>query len=406
MPVGDSITRPILGYAGQSLGAELAPMQRSFQLARGALGSTSPNPAVGAVVVRDGRVVGEGCTQPPGGPHAEIGALRQAGELARGADLYTTLEPCCTYGRTPPCTGAIISAGVGRVFVAARDPNPLVCGRGCRELIDAGIPVEHSQGSEAEDAEEFYRAFAKHINAGLPYVTAKFAMSLDGKIAAHTGDSKWVTGPVARRLVQELRRECDAILAGVNTVLADDPQLTARDPSGNDLPRQPLRVVLDSRCRTPSAARIFSGPGKPLIATTSNAPAAARLALEAAGAEIFVTSPSPHSVVDIHPVLKELGRLGVVNLLVEGGGAVLGTLFDQGLVDRVKAFLAPVIIGGREAASPVAGTGVASMDAAWSLEKARIEQVGPDWLISGYPVSSRARDASAGKANDGTGEGG
>ena len=366
---------------------DASPMGRAIRLARQALGTTSPNPAVGAVVVRDGAIVGEGCTQPPGGPHAEIGALRQAGELSRGADLYTTLEPCCIYGRTPPCTKAIVAAGIRRVFAAARDPNPRIFGQGCRELQDAGVQVQMSQGEEAQAAEELYRSFAKHIKTGLPYVFAKFAMSLDGKIATRNGDSKWITGPEARALVQQFRRESDTIMAGVNTVLADDPQLTCRDPQGNPLERQPLRVVLDSQCRTPAGARLLSEPGQTLVATVSTAPAQDRARLETAGAEVFAAPPGPDGRVDLGALLEELGKRGVVNLFVEGGGVVLGSLFDQGLVDRVAAFLAPVIIGGEAAASPVAGQGISRMADAWKLERARIEQVGGDWLVTGYPAA-------------------
>ena len=236
-------------------------MQQAICLARQAVGTTSPNPAVGAVIVKDGTVIGEGHTLPPGGHHAEIEALEMAGDSARGATLYTTLEPCCHFGRTPPCTRAIIAAGISEVHVAVQDPNRVVSGNGCDELESAGIGVVI--GEQAETAKGLYEAFGKHIRTGLPFVTAKFAMSLDGKIATHTGDSKWVTGPEARGYVQEMRRECDAITVGVNTVLADDPQLTARAPDGSPLARQPLRVVLDSQARTPAGARLLKEPATP-----------------------------------------------------------------------------------------------------------------------------------------------
>ena len=365
--------------------ADMTPMSRAIRLARQTLGSTSPNPAVGSVVVKDGVVLGEGFTLPPGGNHAEIGALRQAGESSQGADLYTTLEPCCTYGRTPPCTGAIIAAGIKRVYLAVIDPNPQVVGKGCQELEAAGIQVQVSQGEDAEIARELYQAFAKHITTGLPFVIAKFAMSLDGKIATHAGDSKWITGPGARAMVQQLRRESDAIMVGINTVLADDPQLTARDPSGEPLDRQPIRVVLDSACRTPPNARLLQEPGKTVIAVSSIPPRAARSRLEATGAEVIQTPPGADGTVDVEPLLEELGRRGVVSLLVEGGGGVLGNLFDRGQVDKVLAFIAPVIIGGKGAASPVEGQGVSRMAQAWHLERVKLEQVGDDWLVTGYP---------------------
>ncbi|MCE2462923.1 MAG: bifunctional diaminohydroxyphosphoribosylaminopyrimidine deaminase/5-amino-6-(5-phosphoribosylamino)uracil reductase RibD, partial [Dehalococcoidia bacterium] len=247
----------------------MSHMRQALALARLALGTTSPNPAVGAVIVRDGVVVGEGFTQPPGHAHAEVMALQQAGRNSRDASLYVTLEPCCTYGRTPPCTQAIIAAGISEVHAAITDPNPRVNGKGLSELEATGIKVYRGDGEE--EAREMYEAFARHVNTGLPFVTAKFAMSLDGKIATHTGDSKWVTGPLARGHVQEMRRTCDAIMVGVNTVLRDNPRLTARDRDGSLLSRQPLRVILDSKARTPTDAILLSEPGLTFIAVTRSA---------------------------------------------------------------------------------------------------------------------------------------
>ena len=359
------------------------PMQRALLLARQVLGSTSPNPAVGAVIVRDGSIVGEGFTLPPGQRHAEIGALEQAGAHAAGATLYTTLEPCCHHGRTPPCTDAVIAAGIREVVVAEVDPNPLVSGRGMKLLEEAGIETRFEA---TEGVSELYEAFAKHVNTGLPYVTAKFAMSLDGKIATYTGDSKWVTGQLARQEVQRMRRECDAIMVGINTVLADDPQLTARDEEGNALERQPLRVVLDSHCRTPSSARMLSERGKTLVVTSGEAAGNEIERLRQAGAEIWLSPLNSPGMVEMGEVLVELGQRGVVNLLVEGGGVTLGTLFDGGLVDKVKVFIAPTIIGGSMAASPIEGHGPEFMSQAWHVERTQIRQIGPDWLITGYPT--------------------
>ena len=361
----------------------MMPMQRAVTLARQALGSTSPNPAVGAVVVKDGAIIGEGYTLPPGQRHAEIGALEQAGDRADGAALYTTLEPCCHYGRTPPCTRAIIAAGIRQVHVAVQDPNPKVAGKGLAELEQAGITVVQE---ENPDAPELYEAFAKHVNTGLPFVSAKFAMSLDGKIATHSGDSQWVTGPEARNLVQYLRQESDAIMVGVNTVLADNPQLTARDEAGRPLDRQPIRVVLDSNCRTPGASRMLQEPGQTLIFVSSGSPAQQIKILTASGAEVILTSPGEDGRVDTGPVLTELGQRGVVSLLVEGGGTVLGSLFDAGLIDKVYAFIAPVLIGGDRAKSPIEGLGAATMSEAWRLERTSLKPIGPDWLITGYPT--------------------
>ena len=363
----------------------MTPMQRALNLAKQALGTTSPNPAVGAVVTIDGETVGEGYTLPPGQRHAETGALQQAGDRSRGATLYTTLEPCCAFGRTPPCTKAIIAAGIQRVHLAAIDPNPLVSGRGRADLEAAGIEV--TVGEESGAAQELYEAFAKHITTGLPFVTAKYAMSLDGKIATHTGDSKWVTGPEAREAVQQMRRESDAVMVGVNTVLADDPQLTARDIEGKPLERQPLRVVLDSNCRTPEEARLLREPGTTIIATSQHAPAILVARLEAAGAEVCLAPVGQDGRVDLNAVLAELGHRGVVSVLAEGGGVVLGSLFDAGLVDKIFAFVAPLIIGGEDAASPVAGQGAPSMSKTWSVERTHLQQLGPDWLITGYPTA-------------------
>lgn len=360
----------------------MTPMQCAIALAQQALGTTSPNPAVGAVVVKDGAIIGEGFTLPPGQRHAEIGALQQAGDLAQGASLYTTLEPCCNFGRTPPCTRAIIAAGIEQVHIAVTDPNPLVAGRGRAELEDAGISVVQE---ESQDAARLYEAFAKHINTGLPFVTAKFAISLDGKIATHTGDSKWVTGSEARTLVHQMRRQADAIMVGVNTVLADDPLLTARNEGGHPLAHQPLRVVMDSHCRTPASAKMLLEPGKTLIfASTEEFPAKIR-ALKGAGAEVIPSSLGADHRVDARLVVAELGRRDVVSLLVEGGGTVLGSLFDAGLVDKVYAFIAPMIIGGQKAPSPVAGRGALTMAQAWGLQCTNFEAIGTDWLITGYP---------------------
>ena len=360
----------------------MSHMQRAVELAQEVVGSTSPNPAVGAVLVKDGVEVGAGATQPPGRDHAEIVALKQASDQARGAALYTTLEPCCTWGRTPPCTKAIIAAGIAEVHFAVVDPNPDVSGNGRDELAAAGITVVEE---EAEGAKELYESFAKHIATGTPFVTVKYAMTLDGKIATHTGDSKWVTGPDARYFVQKMRRVCDAILVGVNTALTDDPYLTARDDKGTPLVRQPLRVVVDSVCHTPVKAVMFSQPGSTLIATTEAAPDSRVLALEQAGAEVVVLPSGEDRRVDLRALLSHLGSRAVVNLLVEGGGSIHGAFFDAGMVDKVYAFVAPLIVGGETSLSPVEGSGVVMMDDAWNLTGTRAQQIGPDWLIIGYP---------------------
>ena len=354
-------------------------MRHALELARAAVGSTRPNPPVGAVVVRDGRIVGEGHTQPTGGDHAEIVALRQAGELARGSTLYVTLEPCSHHGRTPPCTDAIISAGVSDIHASVVDPNPLVGGGGLEQLRRAGIPVTLGEGSE--EAEELIAPHAKFITTGMPLVTTKFAMSLDGKIATRTGDSKWITSEESRRYVHTLRAQSDAIMVGIGTVLADDPQLTARDSDGAPLPRQPLRVIVDSSGRLPPDAVLLRQPGRTLVFVSDEAEAR-QSGLESSRAELIV-APGNDGRVDLLAMLSELGRRQITSLLVEGGGALLGSLFDERLVDKVIGFIAPVIIGGSTAPSPVSGSGVERIADAMRLNGVRIEHFGDDVAIMG-----------------------
>lgn len=358
-------------------------MERALELARSVLGTTSPNPSVGAVVAKDGVEVGWGATLPPGQDHAEITALRMAGDKARGSTLYSTLEPCCTFGRTQPCTKTIIESGVSRVKVAAIDPNPRVFGKGCAELESAGIEV--SMGEEAEAAQNLYEAFAKHVRTAVPFVTVKFAMSLDGKIATSTGDSKWLTGVESRNLVQQMRREVDAIMVGVNTVLVDDPQLTARDIHDTPLHHQPLRVIVDSHVRTPPTARILQQPGSTLIATTQQSFEHQLEKLSGAREEMIALPATGNGRVDMGALLVELGRRDVVSLTVEGGGTLIGSLFDEGLVDKVFAFIAPMVIGGHGATSPVEGRGVERIANALNIERTCMRKIGPDWLIVGYP---------------------
>ena len=354
-------------------------MRRALVLARAAVGSTSPNPPVGAVVVRGGRIVGEGHSQPAGEDHAEKVALRQAGELARGSTLYVTLEPCSHHGRTPPCTDAIIASGVSEVCASVVDPNPQVSGKGLEQLQQAGILATLGEGRE--DAEELIAPHTKFITTGTPLVTAKFAMSLDGKIATRTGDSKWITSEESRRYVHTLRAQSDAIMAGIGTVLADDPQLTARDADGAPLPRQPLRVVVDSKGRLPADAALLSQPGQTLVFVSDEA-AARQSGLESPRSE-WVVASGDDGRVDLRAVLSELGRRQITSLLVEGGGTLLGSLFDDGLVDRVIGFIAPVIVGGSAAPSPVSGAGVGRISDALRLHGVRVERFGDDVAVMG-----------------------
>jgi diaminohydroxyphosphoribosylaminopyrimidine deaminase / 5-amino-6-(5-phosphoribosylamino)uracil reductase len=357
-------------------------MECALSLAKLAMGYTSPNPAVGAVVVKDGLVVGMGYTQPVGSEHAEVMALRQAGDRAKDAALYVTLEPCSHYGRTPPCTEAIIAAGISEVYIALVDPNPMVSGSGIGKLNQEGIRTHVGIGGQ--EARDINEAYIKHITTGLPFVVAKFAMSLDGKIATRTGDSKWITSEEARNYAHALRSTFDAIMVGVNTVVADNPHLTAKGCGGRGGigKTQPLRLIVDSEGRIPVNSHVFEPPGELMVAVAKPFDPVRRQELVQAGAEVMEVSAKRRSV-DIGELLRLLGKREVVTVLVEGGGKLLGSLFDQRLVDKVLAFVSPVIIGGREAAS-VGGNGVERMAEALRLSRVDIKVFGHDILVSGY----------------------
>ncbi|MFA7249833.1 MAG: bifunctional diaminohydroxyphosphoribosylaminopyrimidine deaminase/5-amino-6-(5-phosphoribosylamino)uracil reductase RibD [Dehalococcoidia bacterium] len=358
-------------------------MRVALEESRAALGQTSPNPAVGAVVVRDGRIVGRGHTLPPGQAHAEVVALRDAGGAARGAEVYVTLEPCSHHGRTPPCTDALIAAGVAAVHYSILDPDPRVAGSGAQALRDAGIRV--TEGDGAAEAERLNEGFLKHRRTGLPFVIAKYAASLDGRIAAASGDARWVSGEGARAWAHELRTQVDAILAGSRTVLADDPHLTAR-PGGELAARQPLRVVLDGAGRVPPGARVFDGAARTLLATTAATPEGWRAAIAGRGAEVAVLPEGVDGHVDLDALLRLLGSRDVLTLLAEGGGELLGALFDQHYVDRLYAVIAPVIIGAAGAPGAVAGRGAAMMREAPRLRELTVDRIGDDILVGGLPV--------------------
>lgn len=358
-------------------------MRLALAEAEHALGWSSPNPAVGAVVVFDGRVVGSGHTQPPGGPHAEVMALREAGGRARGSTMYVTLEPHAHQGRTPPCTDALIAAGVAAVHYSLDDPNPEVNGRGRARLEAAGVHVEVGEG--AAESARILEGYIKHRQTGLPAVVVKFAASLDGRIAASSGDSRWVSGPATLVWAHRNRPRLDAIVVGSGTVVIDDPQLTARPEGATGEVHQPVRVVLDARGRTPASARVLQ-PGAPtLIATTDASPAAWRASMAGAGAEVLLL-PADDGHVDLRALLADLGSRGMLTVLVEGGGIVLGSLFDRRLVDRVQAVIAPILIGAASAPSAVAGRGVERMAQAPRLRDIEVTRLGDDVLIEGVPV--------------------
>lgn len=362
-------------------------MQRALELARDAPAPTSPNPTVGAVIVSNDEVLGEGVTKPPPGRHAEIIALEQAGEHARGATLYSTLEPCRHHGRTAPCTDAIISAAVAEVHYSVADPDRDGAG-GHAKLESAGIRVIAGEGES--EARRINEAFFKHRETGLPFVIAKFATSLDGRIAAGSGDSRWVSGPTAREWSHRLRTRIDAIICGSETVILDDPLLTAR-PDGEDAERQPLRVVADSRGRVPPMARVFTVGARTLVATTEGASAAWRASIEACGAEV-AAFPMDGDHLDLETLLRELGARDILTALVEGGGVLLGGFFDRSLIDKVHTIIAPVIVGAADAPGAVAGRGAYRMADALRLRDVSVERLGEDILVTGYPVYLQATD--------------
>jgi len=353
-------------------------MSRAIQLARRADYRTSPNPMVGAVVLgTNGKVVGEGYHQQAGHPHAEQIALDAAGEHARGATVYVTLEPCTHIHRNPSCAQALIDAGVRRVVVAMEDPDERVRGSGIKALKAAGLETE--VGVEGESARSLNEFYVKHRLTGMPFVTAKFAMSLDGKIATSSGESRWITGVEARAEGHRLRHQHDAILVGVDTVIADDPELTTRLEGADG--RQPLRVILDSQLRTPHAANVV-GPNT-LIATTHEG--------EVGEAETMQFAATPEGRVELAPLLEELGRRGILSLLVEGGSEVHASFFNEGLVDKVHAFVAPILIGGRGAPGPVGGAGIEGLGQAIALRELQTARLGPDLMISAYVDVHRDR---------------
>ena len=354
-------------------------MERALELGRRALGLSSPNPAVGAVIVRDGEIVGEGFTQEHGGRHAEIVALEQAGDLARGATMYTTLEPCSHHGRTPPCVEAMIEAGLDAVEIAVLDSHPLVNGTGWRALEESGITTR--VGQCADEARLHFQGYFKRIATGMPLVIAKYAMSLDGKIATHTGSSQWITGEEARARVHELRSTVDAIITGAGTLSQDDPQLTARDGEGRPLERQPLRVIADSHGRAPTNARVFHEPGRVLVATAADD--ACRPFREIGKNVSTAAFPGEEGRVDLPALLRHLGHEGALQVMTEAGEALLGAFFDEGLVDQAEIYIAPLVIGGRDARGPVGGSGVADVGDARRFRTMSFERVGADIVARG-----------------------
>ena len=352
-------------------------MARAIELARIAEGRTAPNPPVGALVVRNGQIIGQGFHPRAGEPHAEIFALREAAEAAAGADLYVTLEPCSHHGRTPPCADALIKAGIRRVFVGTRDPNPQVSGRGLERLRRAGIEV--FSGILEEECRRLIAPFACHITRGRPFVILKSAMTLDGRTATACGDSRWVSGPESRFAVHRLRDRVDAIMVGIGTVLADDPMLTTRLPEGG---RDPLRIVLDTHLRIPPDARLLSldSQAPTWIFCCEEVPPLRVRRLEKPGVQVY-RLPCGEEGLDLSALLAQLGREGIQSLLLEGGATLNGSMLRAGLVDRLMFFLAPKLHGGRDGFGVFAGAGASEMAQATPLGPLRLTRYGEDVLI-------------------------
>ncbi len=363
-------------------------MERALALAERGRGLTSPNPVVGAVVVVDGRIVGEGYHAAAGQDHAEIVAMKAAtaagfGQRLRGSTMYVTLEPCCHHGRTPPCADALIAAGVGRVVVGADDPSERVHGHGLKQLRSAGVVVEVAEGDLSYQARRQNDPFRKHATQGLPFVTYKYAMTMDGRVATESGDSKWISGEASRVRVHQLRAQSDAVLVGVGTLRKDDPRLTARDVP---LHRQPLRVVVDCRLEVQRRAALIqsASDGPVLLICGEGVPQARRTEVRGWGVQVEAVPPGPSGYPEPMAVARLLAAREVQSVLLEGGPRLAAAWWDVGLIDRLLAFIAPVVAGGAASPGPLPSLGYAHMDAALRLLDVRVEPSGSDVLMSGF----------------------
>lgn len=357
---------------------EAGHMRLALELARLGEGDVNPNPLVGVVIEKDGHIVGRGYHRRYGGPHAEVFALNEAGDAARGATLITPLEPCSHHGKTPPCTDRIIAAGIARVIVGVRDPNPLISGRGIEQLRAAGIDVV--EGVLAEECRVLNEVFLHYITRRLPFVQLKMATSLDGRIATRAGDAKWISCEASRIEAHRMRRRLSSILVGVGTVIADDPRLSVRHVFG----RNPVPIVLDPSGRIPIHARILSSDPPPIIVTDALS-AAKEQQLTERGARVWrIPTTEGHFI--LPKLLKRLGEESIDSVLIEGGGETAATFLSAGLVDKVTWFVAPLLIGGRDAVPAVGGIGAQQISDAVRLERVSLREVGDDLLYSGYPV--------------------
>lgn len=365
---------------------DISMMQRAIELARCGEGYVEPNPMVGCVIAREGQIAGEGFHGRFGGPHAEVEALAQAGEAAAGATAYVSLEPCCHHGKTPPCSEALIRAGVRRVVIATRDPFPQVAAGGLGQLREAGIKVDECVCQD--EARQLNAPYFKLVECGRPWVIAKWAMTLDGRMATRTGSSQWISGEASRAIVHRLRGRVDAVMVGRGTAVADDPLLTARPPGA----RVATRIVLDSTASLSPDSQLVrtTGEAPVLVAAGPDAPRDNMERLEKAGCEVFICRVNPPAA-RLGFLLEELGRRRMTNVLVEGGATLLGNLFDAAAVDEVHVFIAPKIIGGATAPAPVAGGGIAEMADALRLHHPTVERIGEDVYVQGRVSEPRRR---------------
>jgi len=355
-------------------------MKKAIALAKKGSFRVRPNPRVGCVLVKKGKIISEGYHEHFGGPHAEINALREAGAKAKGSTMYINLEPCCHYGKTSPCTGSIIEGGVKEVVVGMVDPNPLVNGKGLRELKARGVKIK--LGVLGEECAKLNECYIKYISRGLPFVILKSGMSLDGKIATPTGDSKWITSEASRKYVRRLRGRVDAILVGIDTVLQDDPELLSSRPG-----KKPIRVVLDSRLRIPLGARVLNSRATTIVVTHKEADKKKIESLQARGVEVLRIprwKRYPERGLDLKFLMKKLAGRGVASLLIEGGGRVNASALEMGLVDKLLFFIAPKIIGGKNSITPVEGEGVDRIGKAIKLKDIKLRRFGEDVMFEGY----------------------
>ena len=362
-------------------------MQLALDLAASARGNTNPNPLVGAVIVKDGIIVGTGLHRKAGEPHAEVHAFRMAGEHAKGATLYVTLEPCSHYGKTPPCANLVKESEVKRVVVAMQDPNPAVAGRGIQLLRNAGIEV--AVGVLVEQAQRLNERFIHNMLTKRPFIISKYAMTLDGKIATHTGHSKWVTGEAARQDVHHIRHQVDGILVGAGTVIADNPSLTTRLPEGYG--KNPVRIIMDSTLRIPAHAHVLDVKEADTIIVCDEDASLERItALQEQGITVMKVRRNQQGLM-IDDMLEKLYQYGITDILVEGGSTVNASFLQQGAIDKFVIYIAPKVLGGKLSLTPFAGPNPLTMDASWDVEVASFEKIGQDLRIIAYPKKGEGK---------------